>query len=319
MGGGFALVSPKKVWGQISELSGGLANGFQCTKYLRFVRTLEQKRKLDRKACRGHAVAQLALDDLGAYAKVNGHAQWQTGSCVWCSRCGKYTRRSVRGLASRCRGRIPETAHGTHSRKANLAAGRAPRARAFAAPIGQPARLTLQRWLDLKDILVGPREEVPDGQLGSEVAGPSASRQKPAEPASQVRGEGITARSGLALSHAQRPVTVKAALHSRTIEPEAEAETVGVLLELQKIGLPVVFPSASHHKSSAASSSKAVRRQHGITETGRPRELGMEPARMEQKSEMVGAMDDLLALHNDSLPVVWPDGTRLPGRPRLRR
>ena len=195
----------------------------------------------------------------------------------------------------------------------------------------------------MKGILVGPIEEVPDGKLGSEAAGPSASRQKHAadangiaQPARQtsasggpaqtghqkVRGEGIPedlghACSGLALSHSQRPVAVEAALHSRKFE--FETGVIGELLELPKIGLPVIFPSASHHMSSTASASLAAGRQHGPTETGRPRELGMKPARTELESEMAESTEDLLELHNGGLPVVWPDGAKLPGRPRLRR
>ena len=93
------------------------------------------------------------IDDLGPYVTVKGHRLWQTGDYIWCARCGSHTDMRVKGLAGNCHGGIAASAHGTASRRANLAAGRAPRARVTAAAIGRPTRLTLRQWLGWKGLL----------------------------------------------------------------------------------------------------------------------------------------------------------------------
>ena len=102
------------------------------------------------------AATKLVLDDLGPFVKVRGHRLWQTGPYVWCSLCGSHAHLSVRGLAEPCRGSIPSRAasgawRNRSWKRANLAAGRAPCAKVQDAPIGTPARLTLEQlgWAGL--------------------------------------------------------------------------------------------------------------------------------------------------------------------------
>ena len=115
--------------------------------------TSAQQAALDKAGCSGHSTVRLVLDDLGPYVRVHGHRLWKTGPYVWCALCGSHAHLRIRGLDGRCRGKLVSTSGGVARGRANLRAGRAPKAKVGDEPAGVPVRLTLHQWLVWKGIL----------------------------------------------------------------------------------------------------------------------------------------------------------------------
>ena len=132
--------------------------GQQCRRCYRVATADDRKAVLDKAGREGHAVATLALDDIGPFVVVNGHKLWQTGPYVWCALCGSHSHLRVRALARKCRGGGRCVA-GTGAGRASLRAGRAPTARPDEEPVGAPARLTLQRWLQWTGFVLADGED----------------------------------------------------------------------------------------------------------------------------------------------------------------
>ena len=107
-------------------------------------------------ACPPQGVRSRAARRVAEEATLLHRAHWlpKERSSHLCRRSGGISGRGAgaRG-ADQCQGYIADTAHGTACRRANLMAGRAPRARVTAPPIGRPARPTLRQWLTWRGLL----------------------------------------------------------------------------------------------------------------------------------------------------------------------
>ena len=140
--------------------------GAQCSRCYRRAYSDEGRTRLETSACAGHVVTRLVLDDLGQFASVHGHRLWCTGPYVWCSRCGCHASQRVQKLTDPCNGGLPAKGNGTWSRRSNLAAGRAPKAKVTAAPVGTPRRLTVEQWLQWRGLrLEGIWDEAAPAEL----------------------------------------------------------------------------------------------------------------------------------------------------------
>ena len=82
----------------------------------------------------------------GDGAETGGHALMQTGSLVWCLRCGQHSAKIVRGLAQTCWGKAHNTTAETGRRR--MMRGRHP-LRGAELLEGETTRAGAQAWLTL--------------------------------------------------------------------------------------------------------------------------------------------------------------------------
>ena len=127
---------------------------FQCESCKRRVYSTKAKLVAERYDGLGHIAAKLPVQiGMGdKFAVCKGHFLWMSAGTVWCSRCGQYAGKQVKGLSTPCGGTI----------KAkwvwkNLAAGKPARARGKDIATSTPARLTIQCFLKWQFALDGEK------------------------------------------------------------------------------------------------------------------------------------------------------------------
>ena len=117
------------------------ATGLQCVVCRKQASKPVARAMFSGQPCEGSCAVRLVLSGSGEFAEINGHKLWLTGQVVWCSLCGCYSTRRLRGLADRCGSRAVQQAA-----KRNLAQGKRPTATRSESATHRPTRLTSAAW-----------------------------------------------------------------------------------------------------------------------------------------------------------------------------
>ena len=104
-----------------------------------------------RKRCKGHPSSRMLLQTLSHYKYINGHPLWQVGRYIFRRSCGCHAEKSLQKLQAEC---VRKPRHASYkSVRRRLASGIEPHGkRSVARYIGEPKRVTLQMWEELRGI-----------------------------------------------------------------------------------------------------------------------------------------------------------------------